>query len=242
MPLKHTLAATANRLLAPLGLHVQRAGESLSLAAAFARLAAHHIPVATVVDVGASDGRWSEAVRRYYPHAGYLLLEANSVHEPALQQYSAARPGTRYVLAVIGDREGELYFDRRDPFGGVAVHEPHPGYEPMPATTIDAQLERHALPGPYLIKLDTHGFELPILEGAARALEQASVLVIETYNFQLQPGALRFHEMIAWLEAKGFRPFDLIEPMHRARDGVLWQFDLLFVRADAPLYAFTRYE
>jgi len=44
--------------------------------------------------------------------------------------------------------------------------------------------------GPYLIKLDTHGVEIPILNGSAQTLKDTNVLVVEVYNFDFGPPAV----------------------------------------------------
>ena len=63
--------------------------------------------------------------------------------------------------------------------------------------------------------------EMPVLEGAARTLAQANLLIIEAYNFTLLPGCLRFHELCAWLEPRGFRccdlGFDLFDTLKQSR-------------------------
>jgi hypothetical protein len=107
----------------------------------------------------------------------------------------------------------------------------------IPVTTIDAEVERLKLPAPYFLKLDTHGFELPILEGARETLRQASVLLIEVYNFQLTDGSVRFHELCAHLEKCGFRCADLADPMVRPLDGLLWQMDLVFLPSTSPCFS-----
>ena len=51
---------------------------------------------------------------------------------------------------------------------------------------------QYSLPGPHLIKLDTHGYEVPILCGATETLRNTNLLVIETYNFRLIEAACFF--------------------------------------------------
>ena len=100
--------------------------------------------------------------------------------------------------------------------------------------TIDSQVAARNLRPPFLIKLDTHGFEMPILAGAEQALKHTNVLVIEAYNFDIAPSAVRFSELCARLEALGFRCIDLFDVMYRPADNALWQMDLIFIRSDRP--------
>ena len=74
----------------------------------------------------------------------------------------------------------------------------------MRETTIDHEIGASSLPGPYMIKLDTHGYEVPILLGAKETLRKANLVVIETYNFRLREGVLLFHEMVAYMRDLGF--------------------------------------
>jgi methyltransferase FkbM-like protein len=79
--------------------------------------------------------------------------------------------------------------------------------------TIDGLVQRNNLGGPYVLKSDTHGFEVPILEGAHAVLTEASMLIIEAYNFTLCPGALRFCDLTTYLEKRGFRCADMFDLM-----------------------------
>jgi hypothetical protein len=105
----------------------------------------------------------------------------------------------------------------------------------------DAQVAARDLRPPFLIKLDTHGFEMPILAGAEQTLEQTNVLVIEAYNFDIASSAVRFAELCARLEARGFRCVDLFDVMYRPADNALWQMDLIFIRADRPEFLSNAY-
>ena len=228
--------------LSRLGYRIVRSAPSpLSMPEALRRMSTHVREIGTVIDIGASDGQWTRIAREFYPNARYLLVEANATHEPALRAFSDATRNVHYVMAAAGDQRGELYFDGSDPFGGVGSHEARSGMTRVAATTIDYELAQRNLPPPYLIKLDTHGFEVPIFEGARNALEHADLLVVEAYNFRLEPNSLRFFELCDYLAKRGFLPADMCDPMHRQRDGLLWQFDLFFMRADRPELADNQY-
>lgn len=226
-----------------LGYEVMPRAFSPTMDGALAR-ASRRVEVRTVIDVGASDGRWSRGAMRHFPGARYLLVEAQeATHGEALKAWQATEPRVDLVLAAAGDREGGITFDTSDAFGGGVVIGPvGKGGTVLPMTTIDAEVARRSLPPPFLLKLDTHGFEVPILDGARRTLEQTGLIVVEAYNFDLGPGALRFHDLCRLLEQRGFRCVDLADPMWRPRDGALWQLDLLFVPATRPEFASNTYE
>jgi FkbM family methyltransferase len=210
--------------------------------AAMRALARRNHPFRTVVDIGASTGMWSEHLMRHFPDRKYLLIEAQSSHEPALRSFCASHANAQYVLAAAGERPGKIFFETSDdPFGGAASASAGPGRIEVPVTTLDAELADRKLPGPYLLKFDTHGFEMPILKGAVETLRKTDVIVMECYNFRISPECLTFPEMCAWLGERGFRCIDLVEPMHRPHDDAFWQMDLVFARADRPEFSYQRY-
>ena len=199
---------------------------------ALSRRALSGLEIRTVIDVGASNGSWSRIAQQYFPDAYYFLIEANDVHAQGLLDFKSQNPNVAYVLAAAGDSVGEIYFDAEDPFGGQAAHAPAtPGHITVPMTTIDEQVTLKSLSPPFLLKLDTHGFEAPILKGARDTLMKTNLIVIETYNFTLAPDSLRFWEMCSHLKTYGFRPIDVSNPLHRPKDHAFWQMDLFFVPA-----------
>jgi FkbM family methyltransferase len=212
-----------------------------TMEAALARCAARNPGIRTVIDVGASDGRWSRAASRILPPARYFMVEARAEHRPGLAR-TARDARFSYEICAAGNRDGEIYFDATELFGGLASETPpEKNAIVVPVRRLDGLARERGLAGPYALKLDTHGYEVPILEGAAGLLAQTALLVIECYNFRVAPRSLLAHEMCAWLEARGFRCIDLCDPLHRARDGALWQMDLFFVPATDAAFASNAY-
>jgi FkbM family methyltransferase len=203
--------------------------EKITLEAALKRTLERNVSFNSVIDIGASNGCWSERLRKYYPKAFCLLVEANPYHKLALEKFKSDHSDVEYVLAAAGDTEGEIYFDGTDPFGGLASHKASEKTNlKVPVTTIDNLCHQYKLQPPYLVKLDTHGFEVPIFEGAQNTLQQASLLVVETYNFNIAPNSLRFPQICQYLEDKGFRCIDMCDPMYRDFDQAFWQVDFFF--------------
>jgi FkbM family methyltransferase len=216
---------------------------TLTLQAALTRCRRRGLEVSSVIDIGASNGSWSIMARKRFPRAFFFLVEAQMLHEPALKKLKTVYAGIfDYVICAAGDRNGEIYFDASDPFGGAASHSRlDNNYRPVPVRTIDSLVEERGLKPPFLLKLDTHGFEMPIFEGARETLRRTELIVVETYNFKLTPKTLRFHEICSWLEERGFRCIDLCEPLHRPGDEAFWQMDLFFLPAANKVFASNNY-
>jgi FkbM family methyltransferase len=240
--LKSRLRHTANRLLHPLGLHLARHDRAFEMDGLLARAAAHGLPVGTWIDVGASDGSWSLRARRHFPSSRFLLCEPLAERQAELAALTC-RHGFVIAAAAAGAAPGTIAFSIDPALDGSGVTAPGTvSARTVPVETVDRLIAQHALPAPFALKLDTHGHELPVLTGAADALTRTSLLVIEAYNFPLTPDSLRFHELCAWLDARGFRCCDLADPMRRPSDGALWQMDLAFAPASSPLFASHRYD
>lgn len=103
----------------------------------------------------------------YWPGAHYVPIEAQALHLPALKIFTEKHQRVSVVNAAASDHVGTIHFDTKNPFGGEASTESFSSHDSILAcATIDAEVERLNLAGPYLIKLDTHGHEAQILKGA----------------------------------------------------------------------------
>ena len=68
------------------------------------RCAQRGIPIESVIDIGASNGSWTELCRRFFPDAHYFLVEAQPCHEPELKKFRdkvasdilRSNPGLKY--------------------------------------------------------------------------------------------------------------------------------------------------
>lgn len=224
-----------NNLLEKIDLKlIRRSRTSIESGAALKRISSRDIEINTIIDIGASDGRWSKEAMQYYPNVSYLLIEANPLHEEKLKQFKATHKNVDYILAAAGDTEGKAFFCNEDLFGGLASHGPSATGKCIESsmTTVDAEVGKNNLKPPFLIKMDTHGFEVPIIEGAKKSLEKTNYLILETYNFKVAQKSLLFYEMCSYLEEKGFRPVDIYGPGFRPKDNFWWQIDFIYARSD----------
>ena len=231
-----------NCFLHPLGLHLSRRDRAFEMEGLLARAAGRGVKIGTWIDVGASDGSWSILAQKHFPTSRFLLFEPLVERQTALAALHRQR-GFTIAPAAAGACPGTINFSIDPALDGSGVAASgSAGTRSVPVDTVDRAIAEHALPAPFGLKLDTHGHEIAVLSGASAVLMHASLLVIEAYNFQLTPDTLRFHELCAWLELRGFRCCDLADPMRRPIDGALWQMDLAFAPATSAFFASNRYD
>lgn len=212
------------------------------MAPIFAWLKKHGFTVNTVLDVGASDGRWSRSCMAYFPAANYVLYEPQPVHSKMLDSFASEFPDRVITVEkAVGPVEGKLLFDVTQLFGGGPAKPESEKVLQVEQTTIDASVSEIAVTGPYLLKLDTHGYEKSILSGSEQTLKQCEILIIEAYNYHITEEAMLFWELCACLAEKGFRTVDLVELRHRPHDQSFWQMDIVFVRDDWQGFNYLSY-
>jgi FkbM family methyltransferase len=197
----------------------------------------------TIIDVGAAEGNWSLDATKYWPKSNFLMLEPLIERKSKLDKLCKQFDNFFYVQAGAGSKKEEIdFYVTSDLDGsGIADNGTNSRKIKIPITTIDAEIERLKLTGPYLLKLDTHGFEVPILEGAVSTLKETSMVIIECYGLRIAPNSLLFWEMCQYMEKKGFRLLEMVDVVLREHDHAFWQCDAFFIPSDNSIFNKTTY-
>jgi FkbM family methyltransferase len=196
-------------------------------------LSSHHFHISTVLDIGASNGMWSKECMNFFPKANYVLFEPLPFHSEALDSFAKSSKQTVIpIKKAVGASEGHTFFYGSTPFGGaIARNDEGNNTIKVELTTIKSSISQLNIEGPYLLKLDTHGYEKDILTGAGNILDKTEILIIEAYNHKFNDEAFYFWELCTFLSDRGFRPVDLVDLLYRPKDNSIWQMDLIFVRS-----------
>jgi FkbM family methyltransferase len=238
------IRSAVNKVLAPAGFVLAQTHELASavedrwtMAAALSRAATLGVQPASIIDVGAAVGEWSQLAHVVFPDAQYVLVEPLHERAAALAALCGRHPRMRHVAAAAGETLGQVTFDVSGDLDGSGIYGgTSEGRERVvPMATVDAIVREECLLPPFLLKLDTHGYELPILAGAAETFAHTALLVIEVYNFSISPTAVPFWELCTTLAARGFRPADLCGLMRRPRDGLFWQAGIFSCPQSIPI-------
>ena len=101
------------------------------------------------------------------------------------------------------------------------------------ATTVDKLVAASAhSPRRVLMKVDVDGAECDVIAGASETLRGADcVVVVEGVLRDRRQG--RFLDVCNAMRERDYELFDILEPLYRPDDDVLWQVDGLFVMVDS---------
>ena len=209
----------------------KRGRPEMTMRAALERCRKRGTKLNTVIDVGASNGCWSKMCMDFYPEAEYLLIEALPDHKNSLEKFVSTNKNSRFILKAAGRNQGNACFHKISlTGGGVTAKNSDENCIVVPETTVDYETEAMSLEPPYLLKLDTHGYEIPILEGAKKTLAHTVLLVIEAYNYCLNAESLRYFELSEYLNRLGFISVEIVDLELEQKNNTLWQMYIFFVK------------
>ena len=233
--MKRKIVNLFNRLLSVFNISIYKAGFDMLGSLRIVKNSGIHFN--SIIDIGASDGKWSIYALNIFKNSKIIAIEPLIEREIALKKISKNHSNFDFVLAAAGDGQvNEIELTVTDDLDGSTIFGDIGLKRMVCIKTIDQVVHEKNLKSPFFLKFDTHGFEIPILDGAKNTLEKTEIIVMEAYNFRITEGTLLFHEMIEYIDKKGFRIFKIVDPMCRPADNVFWQLDLFFLRKDNDIF------
>lgn len=242
--LGNKLVNITNSYLARFGFVITKSRNATTMHEAIKRIVGHKIKLNTVIDVGASDGKWCVDVMSIFnkKNIQYLAIDPLWEREDALKKIRGKNKNFDYVLCIAGEKNGsKCTISVTDDLDGSTVGGGKGEKRDVIIRSIDSIVDEKKLKGPFLIKFDTHGFEIPIMNGAENTLKETSLVIMEVYNFKTGDFGKLFYNMCEYMEKYGFRCYDMADPMLRKYDKVFWQVDLFFIKNDNKMFSYSYY-
>lgn len=206
---------------------LQREGFSITEARYTARyLQKFSFPISTLVDVGVYEG--TPELYGAFPNCDLVLVDPLPESLALVEETLNGRPHTYYQMA-LGAAEGEATLSVSGPassllarIDGVESSET----KPVRMSTLDAISSAHK--APFGLKIDTEGFEMEVLKGATKTLEQCEFVITEASMRRRFAGGYTFSDLIGLMATHGFEAAEVIShPRHNRLA------DVLFVRRDS---------
>jgi FkbM family methyltransferase len=197
----------------------------------------------TVIDIGIADG--TPAIYKAYPKAKYYLVEPLEEFKPVLERLKL-KLDAEVFHAAAGRSNGETEFHVHDDLSGSSLFLQAEGERldgtrrRVPLIRLDSILPP-TISRPSLVKIDTQGAELAILEGLGSRIDDIDMYIIETSLLALRLEAPIFADVVSYFDQQGFSVYDILEGHVRFLDQALAQVDLVFVKKDSPLRRDSRF-
>jgi len=182
----------------------------------------YHYPersIKTALDVGANVGSFSTRLAKRFPNVRVLAFEP--IQSTFLKLKSeTARLGTIETFHLaLGDTEGEetVYLQENSEWNSLAVAVNRPSTTARSVVVRVRTLDRMADEGLFtsidLLKTDTEGFDMSVLEGAKSLLGSGRVgFVLSEVAYDLEDkGHTNFFELYEYLANYGFRLFAIYD-------------------------------
>jgi FkbM family methyltransferase len=200
-----------------------------------------------VVDIGANDGGYVRALRG----AGYSgdVISFEPLEEAHARLAGAAAGATDWHVMprmALGDHDHQTNIN-------IAANSTSSSILPMQSLHSEAAPQSRyvsvqsvavrrldGLAEPRLdqahaihLKVDTQGYEMPVLLGSTGLLSRVHSMQLELSLFPLYEGQALYREVIDWVAARGFELCGVVPGFVDERTGRMLQMDGLFARSEA---------
>ena len=225
------MRAVSNRL----GIARHQRGDFLGL---------KHLPIRSVIDVGANQGQFARKISAVFPDAHIYCFEPLPEPFDTLRLWADRQRGAVTVFNVaLGDREGtaEMFFH--------AEHSPSSSLlrstaacetfypftiKQIPVSVAMTTLDRafgppFSLTPDTLIKLDVQGYENRVISGGENTFRHARACIAEVCLDILYDKQAAFKDLVLLLVNLGYRYAGNVEQKY-AKDGHVIYLDALFVK------------
>ena len=205
----------------------------MSLHAFLTKISRSGLDIKTVFDVGACKGDWSVEYKQTLTDSQFFLFEANHKWAASLEE-----TGFPYVCGTVLSKPGKEFVEFYDEQStGASYYKENTGWfddkfsAKYACTTLDEIISKYNLPIPDLVKLDTQGAELDILDGAKSIIGKTTLIYAECPLINFNTGAPNIYEYMTYFLNNDYIPIDCFE-LHKL-ENVFTHMDILFMQKEA---------
>ena len=237
--IKVAVQSLNDALLVHLGIRLVNSGRpTRNFKEFFSHLKRRQFTPCTVIDIGVAWG--TPDLYGAFPKSKFYLVEPLREFEPEIKRLKTIYD-VEYVLAAAGSAPGEVTLNiHADPRQTSSLARAAVDRRVVPVLTVDQMLADRELPPPVLLKIDTEGQELSVLQGAVEMLRKIDLVIVETRLISYVDGLPEFGDIVEYMTRENFRLYDILDGGYRPLDRALEIVDLVFTRKDSPLRADKR--
>lgn len=207
-------------------------------------LAKHRI--GCVLDVGANTGQFAQSLRKLGYQGRIVSFEPMDQARAQLERAASSDPRWEVLPVALGREHAELNLqifaddtfsslhDMRGEASSIfGCYVEKVGSQRVQVERLDdlwPRLFHSNKEGPVLLKTDTQGHDLEVLQGAERSLQRVAAVLSEASVERIYENSPTLAELAAYLEMQGFRASGYYPFSHRRESLAMIELDAFFVR------------
>jgi FkbM family methyltransferase len=198
----------------------------------------------TIFDVGAYEGAFTDLCLRIWPESFVYSFEALPDKIPGLETKFGGKK-VKIINSLVGEQNSQnvqFYSDETASSILESAEQHTKDKLNLKMITLDSYVEKENIEAPNFLKIDTQGYEYPILKGFEKNLGRLDMLLLELNFMEIYYGVKLAHEVMHYLGMFGFVVYDVCEIHRRPLDRALTQMDFLFVKEDSHLRKDKRWD
>jgi len=190
-----------------------------------------------VIDVGVAFG--TKELYDNFRSVHTILIEPNPDCQGYLEKIRTSLKSCEVHHIAASDEATYVTFNKHDDISGSSILEQVEGkfldgvqVQVKTARLDSLELENYSN---VLLKIDTQGYELKVLDGCAKIVNKLSMVIVESSMFAFRTGGAEIGAIFEWMVRHGFACYDILEGHYRMMDNALAQVDIVFIRKNSDL-------
>ncbi len=198
--------------------------------------------IATVLDIGANIGQFAEMIHQILPIATIHSFEPLPEQFIVLQKLTKKIQLLRCYQFAVGSENTEMEINANEFSASsslLPMTELHTSSFPftknsavqkVQVRTLDSLMPEIKLQKNILFKIDVQGFELEVLKGAVRLLEEVNIIIVETTFREFYQGQPLFDDIYKFLTKKMFFYHGNFDQINSTINGAVLYSDAIFFK------------
>ena len=185
----------------------------------------------TIIDCGACVGEWSGQIKQVYPESFILGVDASNwsngnIPSTNISEFEVLSNEDNKEIIFYKKTEGLCTGDSIFKENTQHYQEHNTIKEVRLSKTLKTLCEKHNIDKIDLLKIDTQGSEIIVMEGLGERINDIEFIELECSLIEWNIGGCSLQDVIDYLKDR-FIIFDVIE-LHRLNGNDLFQIDIIF--------------